>query len=259
MAPNRLGHKAGRRPSTTIEDPVEQPPKRSRSGTEGSQSRFLGDPSAEQAGSQSRFLGDPCNAAEFRTFVGRMYLRNKTSGFTTQQLSAKAQAAGAHGVEDFAKAGANGKHRGNMSRDILRTLRKSSKMPPLYYAEIPMNNPKTGARNVLAWLPFLLVHEVMSSLVAFAADAFANMSDSVASNLRDTCKKLGVCASEFWALGCHGDGVPNQANKTIVCFTWNILSDTFHERVLFAALGKDFWVSINNTSVSECHRLPMPS
>ena len=262
MAPNRLGHKADRRPSTTIEDLVEPPPKRSRSrkdhATEvaagsqsrflddpsaeqvGSQSRFLGDPSAEQAGSQSRFLGDPSNAAEFRQFVGRLYLRNKTSGFTTQQLSAKAQSAGARGVEDFAKAGANGKHRGNMSRDILRNLRKSSKMPPLYYAEVPMNNPKKGERNVLTWMPFLLVHEVMSALVSFATGAFANMTDAVASNLRSTCKNLGVCASEFWALGCHGDGVPNQANKTIVCFTWNILSETFHERVLFAALGKDY-------------------
>ena len=233
MAPHRLGHRASRVASTTAEDDPGRPSKRRRSRKQ-----------EAQVVSQSGIHGDTVlKAAEFKKFVSRLYLRNTMSGFTTQQLASRARSAGAQGVDDLANVGTKGKYPENMSRDILRNLRRSSSMPPLYYAQIPMKNPKTGANNELTWMPFLLVHEVMAAMsdAGKLFKAETTMSDAVTRNLKATCNKLGVDSNDFWPLGCHGDGVPNQAHKTVVCFTWNILADEASDRILFASLGKDYF------------------
>jgi len=257
----QLGYRASSRQTSTTEQEDGRPQKRMRlrkellgsqsgfpggpsQGGDGSQSGFPGGPSQGGDGSQTRFLGEPsANPDEFRRFVGRLYLRNNLSALTTQQLVSKAQGAGASSVDDLARAGRYGRHRGNISRDMLRSSKRASKMPPLYYAQIQMRDPKSGNNNVVTWMPFLLVHEVLAAFVAIHGYALRDLSDSVEATLRDTCTKLGADPSEFLPLGCHGDGVPNQARKTIVCFSWNILTNASHERILFAALGKDMWFS----------------
>ena len=60
--------------------------------------------------------------------------RNRLSGFTTQQLAEKATKAGASGVDGMARAGKSGKHRGNISRDLLRDMLKTCSLPLLYWA-----------------------------------------------------------------------------------------------------------------------------
>ena len=169
--------------------------------------------------------------------------RNRLSGFTTQQLANKTTKAGASGVEGFARAGAGGKHRGNMSRDLLRSMLKKCLLPPLYWALIPMRDPKTDQNNVLTWMPFLLVHEMLSALWDALGEALYDPSPTVEKNLKKSCKANGVDFGKeavVLPLGVHGDGVPNQAHKTVVAFTWNILGNHFNsERILFASLSKD--------------------
>ena len=173
-------------------------------------------------------------------FSNSLCLRNRVSGFTTQQLSHKATKAGASGVQGFARAGKFGKLRGNISRDLLRNMLKGCRLPLLYWALIPMRDPKTDQNNVLTWMPFLLVHEMLVALWDVLGDALYDPSPTVAKNLKASCKANGIDFDKelVLPLGVHGDGVPNQAHKTIVAFTWNILG-TLSERILFAALSKD--------------------
>ena len=168
------------------------------------------------------------------------FLRNRISGFTTQQLADKATKAGAVGVETFARAGKHGKLRGNISRDILRQMVKGCALPLLYWALIPMRDPKSHQNNVLTWMPFLLVHEVLAALWAVHGEGLYKTTPSVEKNLKASCKANGLDFDKevVLPLGVHGDGVPNQAHKTIVAFTWNILG-SWSERILFGALSKD--------------------
>ena len=166
--------------------------------------------------------------------------RNRVSGFTTQQLAHKATKAGASGVEGLARAGKSGRHRGNIARDLLRNMLVGCTLPLLYWALIPMRDPKTDQNNVLTWMPFLLVHEMLAALWAFFGEQLYEPSPSVEKNLKASCKANGLDFDKnvVLPLGVHGDGVPNQAHKTIVAFTWNILGK-LSERILFAALSKD--------------------
>ena len=179
-----------------------------------------------------------------------MFLRNRVSGFTTQQLAHKATKAGASGVDAFAKAGTSGRHRGNISRDLLRKMLRGCRLPLLYWALIPMRDPKTEQNNVLTWMPFLLVHEVLAALWDVLGDALYEPSPTVEKNLKASCKANGIDFNKqvVLPLGVHGDGVPNQAHKTIVAFTWNILGK-LSERILFAALSKEQWHRIDRKLV----------
>ena len=168
------------------------------------------------------------------------FFRNRLSGFTTQQLADKATRAGASGVVGLARAGKSGRYRGNISRDLMRTMLKGCALPLLYWALIPMRDPKTEQNNVLTWMPFLLVHEVLSALWDVLGKSLYDPSPTIEKNLRASCKANGLDFDKelVFPLGVHGDGVPNQAHKTIVAFTWNILG-SYSERILFAALSKD--------------------
>lgn len=145
----------------------------------------------------------------------------------------------------MAKTGKSGQHRGNISRDLMRDLLKGCLLPPLYWALIPMRDPKTDKNNVPTWMPFLLVHEMLATLWAKFGEALYNPSPAVEKNLKQSCRKNRINFDKqcVLPLGIHGDGVPNQAHKTIVAFTWNLLTtDKMSERILFAALGKERWL-----------------
>ena len=180
------------------------------------------------------------------------------SGMTTQQLASRATSAGAQGVQTLGSAGTAGKWKGNTSRDLLRSLVKDSKMPPLYWAQVPMREPRTGNNNKLTWMPFLLVHEVLATMWKTYGDTLYDPSQATEKVLRTSCEANGInllpSSSTFedsrWRrggrevvlpLGVHGDGVPNQASKTVVAFTWNILCKKKSERILLASLNKGIW------------------
>ena len=63
---------------------------------------------------------------------------------------------------------------------------------------------------------------------------------TIEKNLKASCNANGVDFNKAVALplGVRGDGVPNQAHKTIVAYAWNMLGN-LSERILFAALSKD--------------------
>ena len=83
---------------------------------------------------------------------------------------------------------------------------------------------------------------MLSALWDALGEALYDPSPTVEKNLRKSCKENGVDFDKdvvVLPLGVHGDGVPNQAHKTVVAFTWNILGNNNSERILFASLNKD--------------------
>ena len=183
--------------------------------------------------------------------------RNDMSATKTQQLAERATRAGASGVEAYARVGTSGKWIRNSARDLLRSMLKGTKMLALYWARIPMFDPKTRKNNVLTWMPFLLVHEVLAALWKDFGETLYQPSEHVAKQLRSTCTNVGINAKKetVFPLGVHGDGVPNQAHKSVVCFTWNILAEKNSERILFASLGKDrTWKIICSCMLVDTHQ-----
>ena len=59
----------------------------------------------------------------------------KLSAGDVQIGGASGQDSGAQGVQAFTKAGASGKHPGNMHRDMMREVLKGTSLPEPYYAE----------------------------------------------------------------------------------------------------------------------------
>ena len=80
----------------------------------------------------------PARAPETNTFkewLTIMLLSNKLSAGDVQIGGASGQDSGAQGVQAFTKAGASGKHPGNMHRDMMREVLKGTSLPEPYYAE----------------------------------------------------------------------------------------------------------------------------
>ena len=66
-------------------------------------------------------------------------------------------------MQHMARAGKSGQLPKNASRDLLRKLCKSSVMPELYYADVPMFDASSGT-TIPTRIPFLLPHEVLGSI-----------------------------------------------------------------------------------------------
>ena len=80
----------------------------------------------------------PARAPEANTFkewLTIMLLSNKLSAGDVQIGAASGQDSAAQGVQAFTKAGASGKHPGNMHRDMMREVLKGTSLPEPYYAE----------------------------------------------------------------------------------------------------------------------------
>ena len=182
----------------------------------------------------------------FRNHVAPLFLKNKCSGLEVQSLCQSAQASGAQGVDDMAKTGAGGKHPKNISRDMLRQLLRGTACPEVYWAQVPCQNPATGEKKELVWMPFLLPFEI---LVQFVQSGEARMEDFVAfeegsglaKRQQDFARKhQHIDPARLVALGLHGDGVPHTKNDTIEVFTWNLPTLPRAERYLFSLVEKSY-------------------
>ena len=181
----------------------------------------------------------------FRANISEVYLRNKLSAKDTADLVRNAQRSSCRSVGDLAKAGAHGTRPNNFQRDLTRTLLRSSTSPTPYYAEIPVNDRKTR-QPTTAWLPFLLVHEMLFSIVKDSGDLIHEMSSfepgsAFAKAKEGFIKKFGVPADAILLpLGFHGDGVPFQVKNSLECFSWNIVSIMHGNgaRMLFTCIEK---------------------
>ena len=94
--------------------------------------------------------------------LDRIFLKNKFSALDATTMAHKASKAGAVGVEKTASIFARSPK--NLARDLLHaclTKRGGRKWPEFYWAKIPVCNPKTGVKKELAWIPFLLMQDML--------------------------------------------------------------------------------------------------
>ena len=68
----------------------------------------------------------------FKELLGKYFLTNVLSARQAHELASSSAASGALGVDALSKAGAHGKHPGNMCRDLLRTLLQDCSWPESY-------------------------------------------------------------------------------------------------------------------------------
>ena len=73
-------------------------------------------------------------------------------------------------MADVAGADHYGRWKGNLARDVRRAILKDVDKPNVYKARIPCKDSATAAAKTPKWCPFLLVHEVLASLVAKHAE-----------------------------------------------------------------------------------------
>ena len=163
-----------------------------------------------------------------RANLGDLFLSNDISGARMRSLAEDATTAGAKGTEDFATAGASGKHKHNIPRDLLRKLRKGSAWPALYYARIRVFNLKRQVEEKV-WLPLLLPHELVYCLHEHALTRSGLFSQSGLCNqskthLERVAAQLCLAASSIVPVGIWGDGVPCNWDRTqsIECLTMTL-------------------------------------
>ena len=171
-------------------------------------------------------------------------MENSVPGTTTQTIFQKASGAGARGIEDLAKCGASGKHKGNVHRDLKRKIMKECTFTGEYWAYVPILNKATQEVEEVP-MPVLLPHEVLANFIEndqtlLETWAATSGQGAVFGQVYGWCAKMEVDQSKMIPLGIHGDGVPFAAKMrdSLECISWNILTDPAGLRILFTCFPK---------------------
>ena len=120
-------------------------------------------PDAKKAHVVKSDTPDPRHMDDYRRHLSELFLKNKNSAKEIAISANKATKAGAKGVADLAQCASSSGSK-KIKRDLMRKVCRKSDMPAEYWAEIPVRNPETGL-NCVAWIPILLVHEVLSFML----------------------------------------------------------------------------------------------
>ena len=173
--------------------------------------------------------------------VGK-YPVNKASAWEVKEEVRKAHAAGAQGAEDLAVP----TMRNNAQMSLMRAVKKKmpAECPELYYADIPVHDPKTGTDGHMVPFPFLLPHELLFMLMTgqiLSTLCASPLTTGVYKMVRDFCKQHKLPMNKFLALGVFGDGVPCANKKSVECVSWNLLAaGSDSTRYLFTCIPKEF-------------------
>ena len=133
----------------------------------------------------------------------------------------------------------------NAARSLDRFLRKNHTWKDLYWAKIPMKNPKKKSNDMEEkWMPFLLPHEWLPDYLLQSSAWQEGMPEEgsfLASRLAKACESYGEPRGNMFPLGLHGDGVPVQGRmnqSTLDFWTVNLVgSKRFNQmRVPICAL-----------------------
>eukprot|EP00969_Alexandrium_andersonii_P368963 15474066-Alexandrium_andersonii.AAC.1 len=101
----------------------------------------------------------------------------------------------------------------------MRALMKNVDMVPLYWARLPVHDPHTGEDGLLVDFPFILPHELMHRMIKGDPGLLEQMvcppSGAMEGLKTAWCEKLQVDPSKTIPIGCFGDGVPHQKQKSV--------------------------------------------
>ena len=160
----------------------------------------------------------------FRSNLSDLFLAGGVSAERCHSLLVDGQLAGAANVSALAKPN----QKKNCSRDLLKRLsRKSgSCWPPVYWADVRTQEPKTG-KVVAVSLPFLLPHDIVHALARDATDiasllSHENLGRDSRNHMSKTCQHLACDPSGVLPIGIWGDGAPFNWDRTQSLDTWTM-------------------------------------
>ncbi len=192
------------------------------------------------SGMSSSSSGLPHQAKrDFFDVAGEIFAENALPPAKLHKIVSNAQKAGAQGGEKVVAAGAQGKHLGNLHRDLMRTFMKRSPWQPgIYEGRLPVLDKKTGEVVEMDW-PFLLPHEVLSQVLAACPAWAPEVQPAETGNYAFLWKASSSFADQFGfqvehciPLGIHADGIPYKAKQkdSIVCVSWNFAASSSPKR-----------------------------
>ncbi len=182
----------------------------------------------------------------YRDHLKNLLFHNKLSSNDIRKIARLSSKAGSQGSKDLGTAGHEGRNPGSIHRDLKRKIVKSSPMPQEYMAEIPVWDKHNGCQ-MLAWIPILLLHEVLFWLI----DTGRVTMDMVCANMlpqnsgqfasaKSFCLEYGIALGLLICTGFDGDGVPMAKGQSVEVFSWNFSAAPSKERVLFCVMEKAF-------------------
>ena len=127
----------------------------------------------------------------------------------------------------------------------MRALCRGNTLPQLYHADIPCHDPTTKTDGVVQKMAFLLPHELLYDMVKSSPERKAELATLPKGPIHDLkmtfCSTMHTPEEETIPLGCFGDGVPHQKNKSVDTFTWNLLCQGPQgDRFLVTCIPKEF-------------------
>ena len=193
----------------------------------------------------SSSVGQRVTKEGFKEVLGKYFLTNVLSARQAHELASSSVASSALGVDALSKAGAHGKHPGNMCRDLLRTLLQGCSWPEPYWAQVLVRDKGSGT-DTLVDFPVLLPHEFFDNLVKANKEklelfkASVDHAPELLPLVQEFAFAFGVDAAKVIPLGLHGDGVPFAAKMTdsLEQLSWNFCAQPASQRILFTAIPK---------------------
>lgn len=173
----------------------------------------VADPAPASGSSSATTVSSASQPAGLRDGLLNLFLTNALSAQAVARLARLSHEAGAAGVRDIGKLHhPDVKKNTNISRNLQRRALAGSLWPKIYWARVPILNPKDGSVQEL-FHPFLLPHEWLAASIEAAPDLlpFLVASDAephILKHVTDLCQQFRVDAATCVPLGLHSDGVP---------------------------------------------------
>lgn len=167
------------------------------------------------------------NAAKrFRNDLADLVLSNDISSSRGGRIFRGGEECELEGFAKLAKAGAHGRNKGSIARDLTRALKKGNQWPDLYWFPVRVYQPKTQSFATVS-LCMYLPHELIARLADRASSldllrSQENMSASAKEHLREAGLELN--RQDLIGVGIWGDGVPcnYDRSKSVEVLTLNL-------------------------------------
>ena len=195
--------------------------------------------------------------------VADLFLSGDIPAKRARTLFEDAQAAQATGVDRTQVSEGS-----NVHRDLVRKLKKGSKWPPVYMADIPCNDPASSEERTMQ-LAFLLPHELMAAMLKWNSGPEArnqllnwrsNLRPDLARPFQQTLRSLEeqqAVQDDCLPLGLWIDGVPVKFDRSesLECYSLSFptLNDdpaASHIRLPLTVLNKKFYLKDGRTNTA---------
>ena len=186
-------------------------------------------------------------AQHYRDGLKELFSKSKLSAKDIQDQAERHTKSKGRGANDFATAGKSGTIPGNIYRDLLKQVGKSSTAPEPYLCQVPVADPDSGLRMKI-WMPVLLPHEMMhwmfTSKKMSPGDVSGERLPKSSGQYRffsSFCSVHSLDPSSTIPVGIHGDGVPFAKGQSIECLSWNFISMPAAERIFYGLVEKSWY------------------